>query len=159
MFKVGDKILYPVHGAGIIEAIEEKEITGDKQLYYIINILHKGMKVMIPMEKTTHHGIRNVVEADVMEDVLTTFQLEDDDSSINHIQRHRVNINKLKSGDIYEAAEVIRELVRISKKKNLGTEDRNTLNNAQQIFLSEMVLVKEIEQDEAVTLLNDAINH
>lgn len=157
MFKIGDKIFYPFHGAGIIESIEEKEITGDKQLYYIMNILHKNMKVMIPQDKTDYHGIRMVVDTDTMEDVLTTFQIQEE-INVNHIQRHRVNMNKIKSGDIYEAAEVIRELVQISKKKNLGTEDRNTLNNAQQIFISEMVLVKDIEQEEAVDLLNNAMN-
>ena len=68
-------------------------------------------------------------------------------------------MNKIKSGDIYEGAEVIRDLVRISKKKNLGTEDRNTLNNAQKILISELVLVKGIPQEQAVNLLNQVLNN
>lgn len=159
MFEIGDKIFYPIHGAGIVEAMEEKEILGKKQIYYIINMPHKHMQVMIPKENIAVLGIRKVVPLDILEDVLMFFHRGKTDLTINHIQRHRININKMKSGDIYEGAEVIRDLVRISKKKNLGTEDRNTLNNAQKILISELVLVKGIPQEQAVNLLNQVLNN
>ncbi len=159
MFEIGDKIFYPTHGAGIIEALEEKEFLGDKKFYYIINMPHKSMQVMIPTEKTPIYGIRKVVDINTLEDVLAAFNDGETDLSINHIQRQRINMNKIKSGDIYEGAEVIRDLMRIGKKRNLGTEDRNTLNNAQQILVSEVVLVKEIEEEQAMELLKKVMNH
>lgn len=158
MFEIGDKVFYPMHGAGIIEAIEEKEILGNKQLYYIMSLPHKNMQVMLPKEKISSQGIRKVVDIDIMEDVLTSFHRGETDLTINHIQRHRINMSKIKSGDIYEGAEVIRDLVFISKTKNLGTEDRNILNNAQQILISELVLVKGIAQEQAADLLDQVIN-
>lgn len=158
MFKIGDKVFYPMHGAGIIEAIEEKEVLGNKQLYYIMNLPHKNMQVMLPKEQLSSQGIRRVVDRDIMEDVLSTLHRGETDLTINHIQRHRINMSKIKSGDIYEGAEVIRDLVFLSKTKNLGTEDRNLLNNAQQILISELVLVKELALDQAVNLLDQVIN-
>lgn len=159
MFEKGDKIFYPMHGAGIIEALEEKEFVGNKQLYYIVTMPLKNMQIMIPINKASDNGIRKIVDQDTLENVFNYFNNLETDLSINHIQRQRININKIRSGDIYEGAEVIRDLVRISKKKSLGTEDRNTLNNAQQILISEVMLVKEIEEDKAVELLNQVINN
>lgn len=158
MFEIGDKVFYPMQGAGIIESVEEKEFAGDKQLYYIMSMPLKNMQIMIPKNKLSEHGIRKVVDANTLEDVFSFFNSSETDLSINHIQRQRININKIKSGNIYEGAEVIRDLIRIGKKKNLGTEDRNTLNNAQQILISEVMLVKGIEEEQATELLNKIIN-
>jgi CarD family transcriptional regulator len=159
MFEVGDKIFYPMHGAGIIESVEEKEILGETQLYYVMKLPIGKMQVMIPMNKTSNLGIRQIVDADIMENVLTSFhQGETEDSTTNPSQRYRMNTNRMKSGDIYEGAQVIRDLMRIGKKKSLGTGDKLMLNNARQIFISELVMVKGLEQEQATDLLDKVIN-
>jgi CarD family transcriptional regulator len=154
MFQVGDKIVYPMHGAGVIECIEEKEILGDKQLYFVMNL--KNMKVSFPME--TDLGIRQVVDSDILEDVLSAFNHGESNPILNPNQRYRSNMNKMRSGDIYEGAQVIRDLIRMGKKRALATGDKIMLDNARQILVSELVLVKGIEQEQAVDILNDVIN-
>jgi CarD family transcriptional regulator len=154
MFQVGDKIVYPMHGAGVIECIEEKEILGDRQLYFVMNL--KNMKVSFPME--TDLGIRQVVDSDILEDVLSAFNHGESNPILNPNQRYRSNMNKMRSGDIYEGAQVIRDLIRMGKKRALATGDKIMLDNARQILVSELVLVKGIELEQAVDILNDVIN-
>jgi CarD family transcriptional regulator len=157
LFKIGDKIVYPMHGAGVIDTIEEKEILGEKQLYYVMKL--KNMQIMFPMKKTSDLGIRQIVDSDTLENVLSIFNHGESDPSLNHNQRHRINLNKMKSGDIYEGAQVIRDLMRIVKKKGIGTGDKVMLDNARQILISELVLVKGIAQEQAVDLLDQVINN
>lgn len=154
MFQIGDKIVYPMHGAGIIESIEEKEILGDKKTYYIMNV--RNMRVMFP--KGADLGIRQIVNSETLEDVLSIFKSIETDSIQNPTMRYRNNMTKMKSGDIYQGAQVIRDLIHLSKHKTLSSGDRNMLENARQIFLSELVLIKGIDHDEASDLLNNVIN-
>jgi CarD family transcriptional regulator len=155
MFQIGDKIVYPMHGAGVIEAIEEKEILGDKKLYYIMNL--NNMRVMFPMESEL--GIRQVVDIEILDDVLAVFNDGESDPINNPTQRYRSNMNKMKSGDIYEGAQVIRDLIRMGKKRALATGDKVMLDNARQILVSELMLVKGIVQKQAVDLLNEVIDN
>lgn len=158
MFQVGDKIVYPAQGGGIIENIEEKVVLGQSQLYYSINIHHRNMQVLIPIDKTEQLGIRPIVDSQKLDDVLTNFHDGETDTSGNDNQRDRRNLIKIKSGDICEGAEVIRDLVRFNSKKKLGTTKKNMLDNARQILISEVVLVKGIPQEQAAELLDRVIN-
>ncbi len=159
MYQIGDKIFYPMHGAGIIEAIEEKEILGEKQLYYIMNLSLGKIHVMIPTQKSTSLGIRDIVNSNIMENVLSLFTSEaETETAVHPNQRYRNNMDKMKTGDIYEGAKVIRDLSRSSKKKPLGTSDKTLLNNARKILISELVLVNDMEQDQATDYLNTIIN-
>jgi CarD family transcriptional regulator len=157
MFQIGNKVYYPVHGGGIIEAIEEKEVLGEIQLYYVINILHRNIQVMVPIDKTARVGLRLIVDPDKLDNVLTTFYDGESDTTIMGNQRHRVNMHKIKSGDIYEGAEVIRDLMRINNKKKLGMTEKNMLDNARQILISEVELVKGILQEQAAELIDRVI--
>jgi CarD family transcriptional regulator len=158
MFQVGDKIFYPGQGGGVIQTIEEKKILGETQLYYTVNILHRNMQVMIPVNNTERLGIRPIVDPQELENVFTTFHDGETDTTCKDNQRQRKNMSKLKSGDIYEGAEVIRDLVRINHKKKLGTVEKNMLDTARQILISEVVLVKGIPQEQASALLDQIIN-
>ncbi len=158
MFQIGDKVVYPMHGAGIIEAIEEKEILGEKQLYYVLNMPLKNMQVMIPMTKTSNLGLRQVVDSDILEKVLKNINDGKLEPISNPMQRHRVNMTKMKSGDIYEGVEVIKDLMYLEKSKKLATGDKVMLDNARHMLISELVLVKGIEEDQAANLLNQVIN-
>lgn len=161
MFHVGDKILYPMYGAGIIEAIEEKEVLGQSQLYYILNIPHINMKVMVPTQKTSNLNIREVVEPEIIDGALRDFNTGNTDPVIYDNKRscNEINKERIKSGDIFKITEIIRDLTRKSKrnKNKLGMDDANMLNSARQILASEVVQVKGITQEQAVNLLNNVI--
>lgn len=160
MYEVGDLIFYPLHGAGLIEAIEEKEILGESKLYYILNIPHKNVQIMIPTDKAADSGMRRVVEPDILEKVLEGFHLGCTDPDIYDNQRYCLSINKtkIKSGDIFQVTEIIRDLMRKSKKTKLGAEDRNMLDSARQILTSEVAQVKGIDQQEALDMLDEVID-
>ncbi len=159
LFQIGDKVVYPMHGAGIIEAIEEKEILGEKQKYYVMKMPVGNMQVMIPMANVSTLGLRQVVDTDSLEMVLDILkdQRQDLTSSWNH--RYRKNMDKIKTGDIYEVARVVRDLMRREKEKGLSTGERKMLDNARQILISELVLVKEIDQEQANHLLDKVVNN
>jgi CarD family transcriptional regulator len=158
VFQIGDKIFYPAQGGGVIQTIEEKKVLGETKLYYTINILHRNMQVMIPIDNTEKLGIRRIVDPQKLDDVFTTFHDGETDTTCNDRQRDRTNMIKIKSGDIFEGAEVIRDLVRISNRKKLGVTEKNMLDNARQILISEVVLVKGIPQEQATDLLDRVIN-
>jgi CarD family transcriptional regulator len=159
MFQIGDKIFYPMHGGGIIESIEEKEIFGEKQLYYVVNIPHRNMQVMLPFDKTEKLGMRPVVDPDKLDDVLSTFHTNGEtDLVMNDTQRQRMNMTKMKTGDIYEEIAVIRDLLRIKNKRKLGMADKNMLDNVRQILISEVVLVKDIPHEQATHFLDEMFN-
>ncbi|MDK2824408.1 MAG: CarD family transcriptional regulator [Clostridia bacterium] len=153
MFKIGDKVVYPMHGAGIIEAIEEKEVLGDKRSYYIMKMPFGNMKVMIPTDNIDEIGLRQVVAPDEVSRVMSILQDTDNSMSANWNRRYRANMEKIKSGDIYEVAEVVRNLSLRDKEKGLSTGERKMLENARQILISELVLAKEEKEDSIRTML------
>lgn len=159
MYQVGDKIVYPLHGAGIIAAIEEKEILGEKKEYYIIKMIIGKIQMMIPIEKTEQVGIRAIISEDQMEDVFLTFHEGESDSFSIWNQRYRVNAEKVSSGDFYKVAEVIRDLTRLNKVKSLGTGEKKMLDNAMRILISEMELVREIDEKQATLFLDQIVNN
>ena len=144
-----------MHGAGTIEAIEEKEILGNRQLYCVMVI--KNMQVMFPMH--SKNSIREIVDLEILEDALNLFNHEASTPIMNPSQRHRSNMEKLKSGNIYEGVQVIRDLVQMGKKKNLAMGDKTILDNAREILISEVILVKGMAQDEAIQYLDEVINN
>lgn len=158
MFNVGDKIVYPMHGAGIIESIEEKEILGQKQKYYIMKMPVGDIKVMIPTNNARDIGIRGIIDKEKATQVLGT--LEDGLSfmNTNWNKRYRENMEKIKSGNIFEVADVVKNLAHRDKEKGLSTGERKMLNNARQILISELVLANEMEQSEVEQVINDKLN-
>lgn len=156
MFKVGDKIVYPMHGAGVIEAIEEKEVLGDKRRYYIMKIPCGDMKVMVPMDNIEDIGLREVVDSDGVTKVISILKDRETDMSTNWSRRYRANMEKIKSGNIYEVAEVVKNLSLRDREKGLSTGERKMLDNARQILISELVLAQE-EQEDSIKLMIDKL--
>lgn len=154
LYQVGDKIVYPLHGAGIVEAIEKREVLGVMNNYCIIKMPIGDVKIMIPMGKMENVGIRRIVNAETMESVLRIFRVHSSGSSVSWNQRYRLNMDKMKSGDIYKGAEVIRDLIQVHKEKGLGAGDKKMLDNAMQILISEFVLVMDISEEKAADMLN-----
>jgi len=159
MFNIGDKVVYPMHGAGIIEAIEEKEILGDKKKYYVMNIAVGDMKVMIPMDNVQKVGLRDVIEKGAVDIVFEILTGPDEAPNANWNRRYRANMDKIKSGNIFKVAEVVRSLLLREKKKGLSTGERRMLESAKQILMSELVMVQGIDTKEVVASLEKIFRH
>lgn len=159
MFNVGDKIVYPMHGAGIIESIEEREILGTKQKYYVMKMPVGDIKVMIPTNNAQDIGIREVIDKEETEQVLGTLEGNYTYMNANWNKRYRENMDKIKSGNIFEVADVVRNLAYRDKEKGLSTGERKMLNNARQILVSELVLANELEQSEVEKMINEKLNN
>ncbi len=140
MYKIGDSIVYPMHGAGIIEDIEIKEILGKKQSYYVVRMPIGDMKVMVPMENAAGIGMRDVIDKDEAEKVLLSFRTAETDVIQNWNKRFRDNMVKIKSGNIFEVASVVKSLMLRDRQKGLSTGERKMLSNAKQILISEIVV-------------------
>ena len=157
MFNVGDKIVYPMHGAGTIDAIEEKDILGEKQSYYILRMPGE-IKVMVPVEKAEQVGVRNIIDKSSADKVFTLLSQDETEMDKNWNKRYRDNMEKIKSGDIYEIADVVRNLSFKQKEKGLSTGEKKMLTNAKQILVSELVLAEQSNQDEIEELVDNKIN-
>ena len=157
MFSVGDKIVYPMHGAGTIDSIEEKDILGEKQSYYILR-MPGGVKVMIPTAKAEEVGVRNIIDKSSADRVISVLEQNETDMDKNWNKRYRDNMDKMKSGDIYEVADVVRNLSFKQKEKGLSTGEKKMLNNAKQILVSELVLAEHASQEEVEEIVETKIN-
>lgn len=146
-----------MHGAGIIEAIEEKEILGERQKYYVMRMPVGEMKVMIPMSKVKTSGLRAVIDEEGFNKVVDLLKTEDDDIQTNWNHRYRNNMDKMKTGDIFDVAYVVRNLTLRDREKGLSTGERKMLDNAKQILISEFVMVKGIDPEQAEGLLDELI--
>ena len=157
MFNVGDYIVYPMHGAGTIDAIEEKDILGQKQAYYIIKMPGE-VKVMIPTAQADKVGIRGVIDKEQAERVFDVLAEDETQTEMNWNKRYRENMDKMKTGNIYEVADVVRNLSFKQKEKGLSTGEKKMLNNAKQILVSELVLAEHASQEEVEQLVENKIN-
>jgi len=157
MFKVGDKIVYPMHGAGVIESIEHKELLGTDKEFYILKLPIKNMKVMIPIENAEELGVRKVVDQNIFKDVMALLAQNKEVMPDNWNRRYRANLEKVKSGDIFEVAAVVRNLEILDREKGLSTGERKMLNNSKQILISELTLVRDLKEDDVVSLVNATI--
>ena len=153
MFEIGDKIVYPMHGAGTIENVELKEILGEERKYFIMKMPIGEMKVMIPIDNMTEVGVREIISKEEMEEVITILEGAKGKMPQNWNRRFRLNMDKIKSGDIYEIAAVVRNLMLLDKEKGLSTGERKMLNDAKQMLVSEMLLVCELTIEETEELL------
>ncbi|HEX6971005.1 MAG TPA: CarD family transcriptional regulator [Limnochordia bacterium] len=157
MFNVGDKVVYPMHGAGVIEAIEEKEVLGERQKYYIMKLPIGEMKVMIPLQSVEEIGLRQIVDSEGVKRVFAILQGEKTKMSQNWNRRYRANMEKIKSGDIFEVAEVVRNLSLRDREKGLSTGERKMLDNARQILVSELVLAQNTTEEQVQSTLNELL--
>ena len=157
MFNIGDKVAYPMHGAGLIENIEERQILGEKRDYYILQIKRGNMQILIPVIGAEKTGLRAIVGEQKIEDVYKVLAAESTPMDENWNRRNRDNMEKLKTGDLSEVAGVIRNLVRVDREKKLSTGEKKLLNTARQILASEMVMVLGITEDSALDMIDRQI--
>jgi CarD family transcriptional regulator len=157
MYEIGDKIVYPMHGAGVIEAIEQREFKGKKCGFYVLSMPYGGMKVMIPACSGDEVGLRRIIELCDADKVFEIFKGNSDDENSNWSKRYRENMVKIKSGNIYEVANVVKSLMLREQEKGLSTGEKRMLSSARQILISELVLVKESDQIEIEKQINNSM--
>lgn len=153
MFHIGDRIVYPMHGAGIIVDIEEKKILGEVHKYYVMQISVSDMKVMLPVNNTETIGIRKISSDDAANEAINHFHTCSEDGNDNWNQRYRENIEKLKGGALIDVATVAKTLLLRDRKKSLSNAERKMLSNAKNILISELVLAKDKTYTEIEQLL------
>lgn len=161
MFKIGDKVVYPMHGAGTIVSIEEKEMMGNKENYYIIKMPVGDMKLMVPTEKAEKIGVRNVVTKEESDKVFKVLEKPKDPyiHDSNWSKRYASNVDKIKSGDIYEVAEVVRELSHRHMEKGLSIGEKKMLASAKDILLSEMALAENESHDMLSEQIDETVKY
>ena len=157
MFKIGDQVVYPMHGAGTIDSIEEKDIAGKKESYIILKMPGE-VKVMVPVAQAEKIGVRNIIDRNSVNKVFSVLEHDETEMNKNWNKRYRDNMDKLKSGDIYEIADVVRNLSFKQKEKGLSTGEKKMLGNAKQILISELVLAENSKQDEMEEIVETKIN-
>ena len=159
MYEVGDKIVYPMHGAGVIESIEEKEFLGEKLKYYVMRMPLGEIKIMIPINKAGSIGIRSVIDKSVADMVLNYLEKMSVEETSNWNRRYRENMKKIKSGNVFDVAEVVKTLTIREKQKGLSTGERKMPNSAKRILISELVFAENMEPDEIENIINCRIKY
>ena len=153
MYQIGEKIVHPLYGAGVIESLEEKEIDGTMQTYYVLQIPVGNLKVMISAAKAITHGIRGIHHKDEIEAIISSIIDTEIDMPDNWNQRYKENIERIKSGQLSEVSLVYRSLLLRERERGLSTAEKKLMTTAKQIILSELILSKDIDRLEAETLL------
>lgn len=154
MFQVGDKIVHPMHGAGMVDSIVAKKMNGVVREYYIMKIPVGGMLVMIPTESSADIGVRPIVDSDEADRLIASIPGITVDMTANWNQRYRENMLRLKSGDLTEVARVVKGLVIRDGERGLSTGERKMLHSAKQILISELVLSRSCSYEEIEASIN-----
>ncbi len=159
MFNIGDRIFYPIHGAGVIVENKEIEVLGEKRTYYIMRMPIGDMKVMVPVDTVDEVGVRPIVGTEEIERVIKILKGHMTEMPNNWNRRYRANMDRIKSGDIFELAAVVRNLMLLDTEKSLSTGERKMVNSAKQMLISEMVLVCDLSIEEAEKLIDESVKY
>ncbi|MDR1299462.1 MAG: CarD family transcriptional regulator [Oscillospiraceae bacterium] len=157
MYSIGDMIAHPLHGAGIIDSIESREINGCERQYYVLKMPAGGMVVMIPTEMSELIGVRPIIGSDEAESLMDAIPDIDIEMTSNWSRRYRENMERLKSGNLLEVARVVKSLMARDVARGLSTGDRKMLVSAKQILISEMVLSQHKSYEEVEIRINKAM--
>ena len=159
MYSVGDKVVYPHHGAGKIMKIEQKDVLGQQRDYLTIQILHNDMTVMVPVENADRAGLRKVIESDVVDRVLEVLRGDPTKMPKNWSRRYKHNRDKLKTGDIFEVAEVVRNLAIRHADKGLSTGEKQMFSKAKKILASELMYARDFDEEQATSFLENVLEN
>src|ERR1700759_4858270 len=156
-FEIGDNVVYPHHGAGKVIRKEQKEILGERREYLTIKILHNDMTVMVPTENAALAGLRRVIDEETVQKVLAVLQDECSEMPKNWNRRFKYNRDKIKTGDIYELAEVVRNLALREAEKGLSTGEKQMFTRAKKILASELMYALDKDEEEAENYLDELL--
>jgi CarD family transcriptional regulator len=156
-FELGDNVVYPHHGAGKVLKKERKKMFGEEREYLTIKILHNDMTVMVPCENAGKAGLRRVIDEDTVKKVLAVLQDEVSEMPKNWNRRFKHNRDKIKTGDIYELAEVVRNLAIREHEKGLSTGEKQMFTRAKKILASELMYALDKDEDAAEAYLDELL--
>lgn len=157
MFQIGDKVVHPMHGAGIVESVVQKKVNGVMREYYVLKLPVRAMVVMVPTENSEEIGVRPIVEREVAEQVLNSMSSIQVDMTQNWNRRYRENMERLKSGDLLEVARVVKGLMMRDVSRGLSTGERKMLHSAKQILISEIVMCQSSSYEVVEEQINRAL--
>jgi len=155
MFKPGDKAVYPAHGVGEVQSIETREISGNRQTFYILKILDNGMTIMVPTNNVKSVGLREVIDEDEVSgvyDILRERDITVDNQTWN--RRYREYMEKIKTGSVYEIAEVLRDLSVLKYDKELSFGERKMLDTARSLLIKELAIAEEKDEGDVLKSIN-----
>jgi CarD family transcriptional regulator, regulator of rRNA transcription len=158
LFNVGDKVVYPHHGAGVVERVETKTIEGEKKKYFILSLCGGDLKITVPEDSTEEVGLRSVIPKCEVKSVFEVLNQEQSQMPSNWNHRYKKNRDKIRSGDVYQVAEVVRNLSIREHEKGLSTGEKRMLNQARQILLSEIIYVLNIDSEKATRMLDEVFS-
>ena len=157
MFSAGDTVVYPHHGAGRVLEIVEQEFHGQPRCYYSIQILHSDMTVLVPVDRVDRAGIRPVISEPMVEEVLGVLRDDPTGMPLNWNRRVKHNQEKIKTGDVLELADVVRNLALRDYEKGLSTGEKQMFNKARRILASELMYAKDLGEEDALRLLDGVL--
>ncbi len=157
-FSVGETVVYPNHGAALIEDIETRQIKGEDRLYLVLRILGQNdLVVRVPSDNLDLVGVRDVVDAEGLEEVFSVLRAEHTEEPTNWSRRYKANLEKLHSGNVIKVSEVVRDLWRRDRDKGLSAGEKRMLAKARSILVAELALAEDVEQDRAEVLLEEVL--
>jgi CarD family transcriptional regulator len=157
-FRVGDKVVYPHHGAATVESLQDREMEGATRKYYILRLSYGDLTLMVPMDGADEVGLRGVVPKDEIEDVFQILKSRKQaPSPSNWSRRFKNHVEKLRSGDIYQVAEVVKNLTLRDKDKGLSAGEKRMLSKARQILVSELTFALNSNEDKAEAMLDEVL--
>ena len=156
-FTVGETVVYPHHGAALIEAIETRSIKGVDKVYLVLKVAQGDLTVRVPAENAEFVGVRDVVGAEGLERVFAVLRLPHTEEPTNWSRRYKANLEKLASGDVIKVAEVVRDLWRRDKDRGLSAGEKRMLAKARQILVSELALAEKTNEDKAEAILDEVL--
>jgi CarD family transcriptional regulator len=156
-YSVGDTVIFPHHGAVVIERTEEREHAGEPRLYFVMRAIYGDLTLMVPADSCDEVGIRKVVSKRQVEEVLAVLREPEGKASGNWSRRFKANYEKLRSGDIYQVAEVVRNLAVREKDKGLSAGEKRMLTKAKQILLSELAVATKKGEEKTTELVDQIL--
>lgn len=156
-FEVGETVVYPHHGAALIEATETRIVKGEEKLYLVLKVAQGDLTVKVPAENAETVGVRDVVDQAGLDHVFEVLRATHTEEPTNWSRRYKANLEKLASGDVNKVAEVVRDLWRREKDRGLSAGEKRMLAKARQILVSELALAEEVDEDKAEGILEEVL--
>ncbi len=156
-FDVGDKVVYPHHGAAVIEKREKMTVFGEEREYFVLRIAYGDLTLKVPADGTDEVGLRAVIDQDEVAEVFAVLRKTGAREPTNWSRRFKNHVEKLKSGDIYQVAEVVRNLSRREQEKHLSAGEKRLLVNARRVLVSELIYAIDVSEEEAEVKLSEVL--
>ena len=157
MFRKGDTVVHPEHGAAVIEELRDREFLGEKRKYLVLRVAYGDLTLMIPVDSTDEVGLRQVVSKSEVKKVLAVLREDESVMAANWSRRFKNNMEKLHSGDPYQVAEVLRNLAIRDREKGLSAGEKRMIQKARQILISELSYATSKTEEDAETMIDEVL--